>query len=50
MPSADQARAGALEVPPLWGHGNVVEVAGKFGGAEKLMEAVSRLQEPLYAA
>ncbi len=39
-----------LEVPPISGHGNVVEIAGKFGGAEKLMEAVSRLQELLYAA
>ena len=30
--------------------GNVVEIARKFGGAEKLMEAVGRMQELLYAA
>lgn len=40
----------ALEVPPISTHGNVVEIAKKFGGADKLMEAVGRLQEYLYAA
>jgi type I restriction enzyme, R subunit len=39
-----------LEVPPISEHGNVVEIAGKFGGADKLMEAVGKLQEFLYAA
>ena len=39
-----------LTVPPISEHGNVAETAGKFGGADKLMEAVSRLQELLYAA
>jgi type I restriction enzyme R subunit len=40
----------ALEVPPISSHGNVVEIARKFGGPDKLMEAVGRLQELLYAA
>ena len=40
----------ALEVPPISNHGNVIEIAKKFGGAEKLMEAVGKLQEYLYAA
>jgi hypothetical protein len=39
-----------LEVPPIWDHGNFVEIAAQFGGAEKLSEAVSRLRELLYAA
>ncbi len=39
-----------LEVPPISQHGNVVEIASRFGGADKLMEAVSKLQELLYAA
>jgi type I restriction enzyme R subunit len=39
-----------LEVPPLCGHGNVVEIAALFGGAEKLTEAVGELQVLLYAA
>jgi len=40
----------ALEVPPINLHGNVIEIAKKFGGAEKLMEAVGKLQQYLYAA
>ena len=39
-----------LEVPPISQRGNVVEIADQFGGAEKLLEAVGRLQELLYAA
>jgi hypothetical protein len=39
-----------LEVPPISQHGNVVEIAAKFGGAEKLIEAVNQLQRLLYAA
>ena len=39
-----------LEVPPLSTHGNVVEIASKFGGPDKLLEAVGRLQQLLYAA
>lgn len=32
-----------LEVPPLASHGNVVEIAALFGGAEKLIQAVGEL-------
>ncbi len=39
-----------LEVPPISSLGNLNEIAGRFGGAAKLMEAVDRLQEYLYAA
>jgi len=39
-----------LEVPPLSGHGNVVEIAEKFGGSDRLVEAVHLLQTLLYAA
>ena len=40
----------ALEVPPISMHGNVMEIAVHFGGTEKLVAAVCRLQELLYAA
>lgn len=39
-----------LEVPPISTHGNVVEIASKFGGADKLSDAVNQLQLLLYAA
>jgi type I restriction enzyme R subunit len=39
-----------LEVPPLSEHGNVIEIAKKFGGPEKLVQAVHQLQTLLYAA
>lgn len=39
-----------LQVPPISQHGNVMEIAALFGGAEKLREAVGRLQAMLYAA
>lgn len=39
-----------LEVPPLNRHGNVMEIAGLFGGPEKLRAAVNELQTLLYAA
>jgi type I restriction enzyme, R subunit len=39
-----------LEVPPISDHGNLTEIAAKFGGTEKLVEAFGRLQELLYAA
>jgi type I restriction enzyme R subunit len=39
-----------LEVPPLSEHGNVLEIAGKFGGVDKLREAIAELQTLLYAA
>ena len=39
-----------LKVPPLSEHGNVLEIADKFGGVDKLREAVVELQTLLYAA
>jgi type I restriction enzyme R subunit len=39
-----------LKVPPISNHGNVIEIAGFFGGPEKLSDAVNRLQALLYAA
>ena len=39
-----------LEVPPISTHGNVMEISEKFGGADKLRDAVARLQALLYAA
>jgi type I restriction enzyme R subunit len=39
-----------LEVPPLSQHGNVVEIAGIFGGPDHLRAAVAELQTLLYAA
>ena len=40
----------ALQVPPLSERGNPSEIARLFGGARRLREAVTRLQELLYAA
>jgi type I restriction enzyme R subunit len=39
-----------FEVPPISRHGNLKEIAAKFGGTDKLVEAFRRLQEMLYAA
>ena len=39
-----------LKVPPISEHGNVGEIVGIFGGAERLKEAVSQLQALLYEA
>ncbi|MDO9027584.1 MAG: type I restriction-modification enzyme R subunit C-terminal domain-containing protein, partial [Candidatus Roizmanbacteria bacterium] len=39
-----------LKIEPISRHGNVVEIANKFGGAEKLREAVYEMQTLLYAA
>jgi type I restriction enzyme R subunit len=39
-----------LQVPPISGFGNVMEIAGFFGGADHLREAVNDLQTRLYAA
>lgn len=40
----------ALEVPPINEHGNVIEIAAKFGNAELLRQAVTQLQTLLYQA
>jgi type I restriction enzyme R subunit len=37
-----------LRLPPE--HGNVIEIAGLFGGTERLREAINQLQTLLYAA
>jgi type I restriction enzyme R subunit len=39
-----------LKVPPISQHGNVVEIAGFFGGPDQLRQAVGELQQLLYAA
>jgi type I restriction enzyme R subunit len=39
-----------LEVPPINGHGNVVEIAKLFGGEKELVDAIHQLQALLYAA
>lgn len=38
-----------LQVPPISKHGNVAEIAEKFGGASKLKAAVADLEALLYA-
>lgn len=40
----------SLKVPPISDLGNVSEIINRFGGADKLRDAVQRLQELLYAA
>jgi type I restriction enzyme R subunit len=37
-----------LKVPPISNHGNVLEIADKFGGAEHLRAAIESLQNLLY--
>ncbi len=39
-----------LKVPPISERGNVIEIAGLFGGPDKLREAVHELQSLFYAA
>ncbi len=39
-----------LEVPPISSFGSLADIAGKFGGTDKLLAAVDLLQEHLYAA
>jgi len=38
-----------LKVEPISQHGNVVEIAAKFGGADQLREALEKMQTLLYA-
>lgn len=40
----------ALQVAPISAHGNVMEIAGLFGGAPSMKQAVDRLQSLLYSA
>ncbi len=39
-----------LKIPPISAHGNVKEIADRFGGTEELKRAVEDLQTLLYAA
>ncbi len=39
-----------LKVPPVSNHGQVADIIKRFGGTEKLREAVAQLQTLLYAA
>ena len=39
----------ALQVPPISERGNVIEIAGFFGNAERMKQAVDQLQAILYA-
>jgi type I restriction enzyme R subunit len=39
-----------LELPPINEHGNVIEIAAKFGDTARLREAVNQLQTLLYEA
>ncbi|MBN1425940.1 DEAD/DEAH box helicase family protein [Candidatus Fermentibacteria bacterium] len=39
-----------LELPPISRHGNVIEIARRFGGEDRLVHAVNELQTLLYAA
>lgn len=38
-----------LKVPPICEHGNVLEIADKFGGPEQLRAAINDMQKVLYA-
>ncbi len=39
-----------LQIPPISGWGNVIEISDRFGGAEQVREAVAEMQKRLYAA
>ncbi len=39
-----------LKVPPISDHGNVLEIAQRFGGPDRLREALAEMQTLLYAA
>lgn len=39
-----------LQVPPISTHGNIMEIAEKFGGTEQLRTAVNQLQTYLYVS
>jgi type I restriction enzyme R subunit len=49
MHGTDQLRMpDALRIAPISHHGNPLEIAAKFGGAEQLRNAVNQLQDALY--
>jgi type I restriction enzyme R subunit len=39
-----------LHVPPISDHGNVLEITAKFGGPDRLREALAEMQSLIYAA
>lgn len=39
-----------LQIPPISGWGNVIEIADRFGGAASMRDAVTEMQRRLYAA
>jgi len=39
-----------LKVPPISQHGNVMEIAAKFGGPDQLRSAIEKMQELLYVS
>jgi type I restriction enzyme, R subunit len=46
---ADQLRLpDALRIAPISNHGNAMEIAAMFGGADQLRNAVAQLQATLY--
>jgi len=38
-----------LKVPPISNHGNIGEIAGLFGGAEHLRDAITKMQSLIYS-
>ena len=39
-----------LQIPPISGWGNVIEISDRLGGAEPMRQAVAEMQRRLYAA
>ena len=39
-----------LEIPPISEWGNVIEISDRFGGVQRMREAVAEMQKRLYAA
>jgi hypothetical protein len=39
-----------LKLPPISGYGNVQEIMERFGGEERLRDAIEQFQSLLYAA
>lgn len=48
--TAQFALPDVLQVPPISGYGNVIEIAAHFGGAVELKSAVDALQREIYRA
>jgi len=48
--SAYRSGSDFRKLPPINEHGNVMEIARRFGGEERLIDAVGQLQAMLHAA